>query len=207
MKSPSTQSGFSLVETLVAITILLLIITGPIAISSQSAKSSSFSSEQVTAFFLAQEGVELAQKARDDLLVRSFLAADGSPEKTPWANFSNPVGAYRNCYTVIGNSTIERCGLSIKSSDGSFNLSDIDVTNCSDIASCKLYRTGSNQRSRFTHTSSGGEETKFIRHITFERVNADEIKVISTVLWRSGSIQEDQSVVVESRLFNIYGDN
>lgn len=69
----NTQSGFSLVETLVAITILLIVISGPLAISTSTARSTSFSSEQVEAFFLAQEGAELAQKIRDDLLLAAFL--------------------------------------------------------------------------------------------------------------------------------------
>lgn len=69
----SKQSGFSLVETLVAITILLVVIIGPMTISSSAAKSTSFASEQVTAFFLAQEGAELIEKARNDLLLEHFL--------------------------------------------------------------------------------------------------------------------------------------
>ena len=52
------QKGFSLVETLVAISILLIVIVGPMTISMSTAKSSSFASEQVQAFFLAQEGLE-----------------------------------------------------------------------------------------------------------------------------------------------------
>jgi len=67
------QAGFSLVETLVSISILLLVIVGPMTITSRTAKSATFASEQVQAFFLAQEGVELAQKARSDLVLRKFL--------------------------------------------------------------------------------------------------------------------------------------
>jgi prepilin-type N-terminal cleavage/methylation domain-containing protein len=52
------QSGFSLVETLVAISLLLIMIVGPMAISAKTAKSTSFASEQVQAFFLAQEGLD-----------------------------------------------------------------------------------------------------------------------------------------------------
>ena len=81
------QSGFSLVETLVAISILLIVIVGPMTISMQSAKSSSFASEQVQAFFLAQEGLELAEKARDDLLLRSELFDGNPPSYLSWGTF------------------------------------------------------------------------------------------------------------------------
>ena len=73
IKNNSKQSGFSLIETLVSISILLIVIVGPMSISNNSAKGSSFSNEQVTAFFLAQEGAELAQKGRDDLVIKGFL--------------------------------------------------------------------------------------------------------------------------------------
>lgn len=207
MKTPHSQSGFSLIETLVAITILLLVITGPIAISSQSARSASFSSEQVTAFLLAQEGVELIQKARDDLLVRSFATGASGTELTPWAMFTSLTQSrYASCFERAGTpNTSERCGLSIATHNGAA-VSDITVTNCSTLTNCTLYRTSNSQRSRFTHSASGAEQTKFIRYIVLESVNPNEVKVTSTVLWRQGSIQEDQSVVVESRLFNIYGN-
>lgn len=70
MRYSSSQSGFSLVETLVAITILVFAVTAPIVIVTRGAQGSRFSSEQVVATFLAQEGLELAQKVRDD----AFLA-------------------------------------------------------------------------------------------------------------------------------------
>lgn len=49
-------------ETLVAITILLIVVVGPMKIIISASNSTSFSGEQVVAFFLAQEGAEIAQK-------------------------------------------------------------------------------------------------------------------------------------------------
>ncbi len=200
MKKTSSQSGFSLVETLVAITILLIVITGPLAISSSSAKSSSFSSEQVTAFFLAQEGVELVEKARDDLLVPYF--AGSNPD--PWDDFTRTVvgGIYRNCYTTINPSG---CDFTINTDQ----TGTLAVTNCAASASaCVMYvdKTNGNLRSRYTHVTAGSTiSTPFTRTITIQPISADEVKVVSRVTWRTGALKAQQEVFVETRFFNMYG--
>ncbi|MCA9360544.1 prepilin-type N-terminal cleavage/methylation domain-containing protein [Candidatus Kaiserbacteria bacterium] len=94
----SQCQGFSLVETLVAITILLIIIIGPMTISSSTARSTSFASEQVVAYFLAQEGAELAQKARDDFLLENFYV-DSSEPYIGWDKFTDDGGGtYKQCF-------------------------------------------------------------------------------------------------------------
>ncbi|NCO61881.1 prepilin-type N-terminal cleavage/methylation domain-containing protein, partial [Candidatus Kaiserbacteria bacterium] len=89
MKNFSKQHGFSLVEVLVAITLLLLIVTGPMKIITDANHSTAFASEQVTAFFLAQEGLELAQKGRDDLMLQYFDKQfnNNGNMVNPWAKF------------------------------------------------------------------------------------------------------------------------
>jgi len=196
MKKISSQSGFSLVETLVAVTILLIVIVGPMKISSQAAKSSSFSSEQVTAFFLAQEGIELMEKARDDLLLPKFVAGNTS---TPWGNFTDDTtsGQYQFCYKATG------CGMEIKQhAKGELET----AKDCSVSATeCLLYFDSSGKRASFTHKSGGNVATIYTRVIKMEKVNADEVKVTSTVTWRNGALKNGQTVSVETRLFNVYG--
>jgi prepilin-type N-terminal cleavage/methylation domain-containing protein len=193
MRYTTKQSGFSLVETLVAITILLIVIIGPMTISSSAARSTSFASEQVTAFFLAQEGAELVEKARNELLLENFV--NNNPN--PWSDFTDQNGAFQQCYTVSG------CGLYINTNT-SGSLSS--PQSCSSLANCSIYLDTSTavSRSRYTHVASGNTLTSFTRVIFLERMNANEVKVTSTVTWRSGSVREDQIVSVETRLFNLY---
>ena len=67
-------------------------------ISMQSAKSSSFASEQVQAFFLAQEGLELAEKARDDLLLRASSLMVILQSYLSWGTFYMNSGPYGDCF-------------------------------------------------------------------------------------------------------------
>jgi len=184
-----SQSGFSLVETLVSITILLIVIVGPMTIMSTASNSASFSSDQVIAFFLAQEGTELAQKARDDLVLERF--AGGNPN--PWDYFRNESGTYGACFT-------SGCGLELD------NFGDLtSITNCSG-SSCDLYfDDNADVRSRYTHSSVVGNlETPFSRTIRFQNINAYEVRVVSEVEWFSGQTRNAQSVSVETVLVDVY---
>ncbi len=190
------QSGFSLVETLVAVSLLLIIIVGPMSISAKTAKSANFATEQTQAFFLAQEGLELAQKARDDMRLVDYR--DGVT--TAWDDFTNNSGTYQKCFTLGSG-----CGL-YWNSGGNALASPKDCLN--DINKCRIYENiTDNSRSLFTYDPGTGvapnKQTAFIRKITFsDEVNGREIKVTSTVTWRTGSLIAEQSVSVNTYLLN-----
>ncbi|MCA9362358.1 prepilin-type N-terminal cleavage/methylation domain-containing protein [Candidatus Kaiserbacteria bacterium] len=207
MHHPTPESGFSLVETLVAITLLLIVITGPMVVSTSTARSTSFASEQVVAFFLAQEGVEMVQRARDDLYLQAFSTKfdsvlDNELNNTDqWNLFADRNGTYRNCYVATNS---DGCGLGLNTDpDGSLKAPIDCGTNSS---SCRLYYDEDGERSRYTHTASGNEETPYTRVIKLEDDPArpDEIKVTSRVTWRTGSRRDVQESVVETYLFNAW---
>lgn len=191
------NKGFSLVETFVAISLLLLVIVGPMTISARTAKSSSFASEQIQAFFLAQEGLELAEKARDDLALDEFLNNFGSSDG--WNTFTDnsSVGTFVSCFTA-------GCGLEW---DGSV-VDNIKVVSCNPLANCRLYLRDVNdsERSWYTYSNLGGsKQSLFTRKITFQEVTGGsgrEIKVISEVTWRTGSLIDQQKVTLDTYLFN-----
>ncbi len=199
--SSNTKSGFSLVETLVAITILLLVIIGPLTISSSSIRGTAFASEQVVAFFLAQEGAELAQKARDEFVLENLKNSATRPN--PWADFINQNGSLRLCYSASG------CNLLVNT-DTAGSLST--PRSCSGQDACLMYLdTGATQnRSRY-NSNSVGQRTPFARKIKLQTIVAggqiNEVRVESIVTWRSGFSREEQQVVVQTSLFNVYGTN
>lgn len=62
---PSGRKGFTLLETLVAVFILMLAISGPLSIAYKGFSAVSVAKEQVVAFFLAQDAIEFIRFARD----------------------------------------------------------------------------------------------------------------------------------------------
>ena len=184
------QSGFSLVETLVAISILLIVVVGPMTISMRTAKSTSFASEQVQAFFLAQEGLELAQKGRDDLLLQNFAGTINDS----WTRFTAAGGTYQQCYAGSG------CGLQWSSTAGVLAA----PISCSTISNCLLYRDTTG-RAWFSHTAAGSTATPFPRRVCFVD-DGDGVSVKSVVTWRTGSLVAEQRVEADTYLYNIYGN-
>jgi len=53
------QKGFTLIETFVAISVLVIVVLGPMSLLSRALQNSRQIAEEITASYLAQEGVEL----------------------------------------------------------------------------------------------------------------------------------------------------
>lgn len=84
-------AGFTILETLVAISILVLALTAPLVIVSQALKSSYFSRDQITAYYLAQEAIEYIRNKRDNQGLNVNATADD------WAsNFTDDSGSTIN---------------------------------------------------------------------------------------------------------------
>lgn len=64
-KDKNLTAGFTLIETFVAISVLLLSLSGPLSLAASSLQSAYYARDQITAFYLAQEGVEYIRAKRD----------------------------------------------------------------------------------------------------------------------------------------------
>lgn len=81
--------GFTLVETLVAMAVLLAVLVGPITLIAHGLFSASFSRNRLIASNLAQEGIELVRAVRDNNML--CIALGPTPNNTSgWDN--NPSG-------------------------------------------------------------------------------------------------------------------
>jgi len=79
-RSDSNSRGFSLIETLVAITILLVSVVGPISLISDSLHKIYYAKDKITAISLMQEGVEMVRQVRDtNMLTASPWLTNLSP--------------------------------------------------------------------------------------------------------------------------------
>lgn len=83
----SSGRGFTLVETLVAITILMIAIAGPLAIVSKGMRTALYSKDQMAAAFLAQETMESVKNGRDN-------AIQDTGDEGDWLNY---IGNGANC--------------------------------------------------------------------------------------------------------------
>jgi len=179
MYSSQKQKGFTLVETLVAITILIVAVIVPMRVASQSVKTAGLSREQFTAIYLAQEGIEGIIALRDD---------DALNGGNTWSWYNNLSSACKNGST----------GCSIEPTDSS-------IISCAGNA-CQFYLdTDGSSDSYFTHQSSEGDLSPYTRTIVVtETVNDTEVLVTSTVSWTSTYLRDTISVVEQTVLFNLY---
>ncbi len=65
LKLVSRERGFTLIEAFIAISILLIAVIGPMSLISQSIADANYAASQITAFYLAQEGLELVINQRE----------------------------------------------------------------------------------------------------------------------------------------------
>src|SRR5579872_5742052 len=63
------QKGFTIIETLVAIAVLMIAIVGPLTIAEQALTQATFSKDQMIASYLAEDAMESIRNIRDNNLL------------------------------------------------------------------------------------------------------------------------------------------
>ena len=182
------NTGFTLIETLVAITILMISIVGPLTIASKGLTAAVGSRDQVIASYLAQDAMEYIKNIRD-----SDLLADSNSGWTTFLNFlnSNSLG----CATGIA------CGIETGLGGSTYTQGSLLRCDTFSISSCNLYIDATNKY--YTHSSSGNIPTLYNRSFTVTKEDpslSDAALVTVTVTWKNGNV--GNSVVLTSMLFN-----
>jgi len=107
------MKGFTLIETMIAVTILIMIIIGPLSLATKSIELALVSQNQITAFYLAQEAIEYVKNVRDN----NFL------QSASWLNGLSPCWNSDGCYVDIPNNNLNACSANcpkIKYDGGSY---------------------------------------------------------------------------------------
>lgn len=194
MRKLQHKTGYSLVEVLVSIAVLLIAIVGPMTIAAQGIKSARFALEQNSAFFLAQEGVEAIFAIRSDAALTEI---DGGADAWTWLD---NLDDYCGTNTLI-NPT-DSCSFGIDFEDD--DLLGTGIVDCnSDTENCLLYKEESGNRGVYTHTDNGSTPI-YKRVVTVEITEAYAAKVTSVVTWESSVFRgQTQSVELTSQLFDL----
>ena len=178
--------GFTLVETLVAIAILLIAVAGPLLAASRASVLASVSRDEMTASYLAQEGVEYVRAMRDDEYLG--LYPSGDPDDA-WNNFLNGTNA----------ASMAQCHDSWCTLDPSLNMGtaadgSLSMEPCATPQACAAHALYPNTSGVYTRTvNSNYHGTIFVRTIMVQDISGTsdspapypEKEVISAVYWNS----------------------
>lgn len=187
MKKEISTKGYSLVEVLVAVSILMISIVGPISIAAKSLQSAQHARQQNTAFFLAQEGITSINTLRNNAALENYIGA--IPDPWTWTDSAQ----LAPCFSATG------CNIDFRDATLLDNIVDCSVS----PTACTLLFDDSLGRAKYQLVS--GSPTPFTRVITLDNTaNPDEIIVHSTVAWGSVLLKGNQTVVLDTSLFNIF---
>ena len=158
--------GFTIVETLVAITILMIAIAGPLTVANQALHAAFDSRNQMIASNLAQETIEEVRNYKDNNITNNDLGSvfsgyyDPNNPNTKYIAYANPASSY----------TLDSC-------------SNIGNPNCA------LYLSAQNG---YSYSQSGNTSTSFYRWFTLSPVGSQtppsEYLLTVTVQWVSNNV-------------------
>jgi prepilin-type N-terminal cleavage/methylation domain-containing protein len=184
----SKKEGFTMIEMLVAVFILVFAVSGPLVFVAQSLQSAFYARDQVTAFYLTQETVELIKSIRDNNALDSTCGAAAD-----WLTCTGVdtigLNACIDANCVVG---LERDGTIYVS--GCSGLSDPD---------CELLESTSDTNDLMYAYPSGGvnwEASRFQRKVRINILNEEEFaggseaEIKVTIEWRTGPIERNFTV-------------
>jgi prepilin-type N-terminal cleavage/methylation domain-containing protein len=180
--SINKQRAFTLVEAMVAISILSLAVTGPLVIAQKGLGSAIYAKDQITAFYLAQEAVEYIRNVRDSNRIAG----------TPW------LGQFAVC-KEDGTSPARKCKIDSQYADfstsGAIELCpngvcpplSFDTTN-------NIYGYGSTQTWR---------PTPFTRTISIDdRASPKEAVISVTIAWNTKLFLPQKTFTIKEYIFD-----
>lgn len=188
MRHVTSLRGFTIIETLVAIAILLLSIIAPLTIAEKGLAGAEAARKEITAFYLAQEAIEYVRNVRD------MNAISGRGGGANWLQ-----GLNNACWSIQG------CGIDPTGGNGNGN----QVVDCRSADDCRLYQyTGSNLewQGLFWHhpATVWWTPTDFFRKVVITNIGGtSEVNVAVTVTWTAGSLGS-RSLTVSENLLDWY---
>ncbi len=193
MKKICIQSGFTLIETLVAIAILMVAIAGPLNIAEKGLTTAVDSRDQVVASYLAQDMMEFVKNVRDDNLEASPVRA--------WLNGVSQCTVSSPCTAETATGDPNNLGTTVSSAPAcNFFSYPVVLDN-----SCRLYvDVQHNPGGYYTYNSTGNNQsTQFYRTFYITQptgADSDTALLNVSVYWTNGTILNH--VIEQTMIFN-----
>ncbi len=160
------KRGFTLIETLVAVSLMVIAIVAPMSLVSQALTTAYYARDQVAAYSLAQEGIEAVRAVRDGNILSN--ATQGT--SLDLLNGIHINQDFTADARIAGSAGLQSCGIAV------CPLLQVDTTNT-------LYGY-----------QAGWNNTKFRRTVNAKYVGPasinggrDEIRVTVTVTWETAT--------------------
>lgn len=182
--------GFTLVETMIAVTIVTLSVAGPLYGASRAFVAAEISRDHLIASYLAQEGIEYVREMRDDEYLAAYKASGPNVSDNAWNYFlngggSNPSATISSCRTAL-----TYCTLDPFASMGTGPMYSLQT--CSPRSSCTTTPLYLSSAGTYTQQTSSGTKTIFTRTIQAVSVpgapvdalgNPVDVRIVSMVTW------------------------
>ncbi len=168
------NGGFTLIETLVAVSIFTVSILGLFAVLTEGISSTIYARQKIIASYLAQEGIEYVRNIRD-----TYVLYYDDTSQEGWDRFKvvmNPCNATNGC--------------------GFDTVFPHDVFVCGGSNNCRL------SISDGSYSTNSGDDSGFIRQVwmTTTESNLNEVRIFSKVEWTQGS--GSYNITFSENLFN-----
>lgn len=161
------QNGFTLIETLFAVLIFSAALVSLMTIAGRGIAATKSAQEQITAHYLAQEGLEIARNMRDTQFKTTGAVWDVGFSQCTGSGCGVMYGNQASVPTLVDCGQVHNCDVA-QAVDGAFVDYDPNTTTFS----------GYNRKIVVTPITTANNLTG----------TPDEYKIASTVLWKSRSI-------------------
>ena len=169
------KSGFTLVETLVAIAILMIAVAGPLTIANRALTSALYSRDQFVASTLAREELEIITNIRDNVI----------------KNGGTISSEFGSCIRATAGSTVT-CDVDITQAVSAISGCTITVCNINSNNQLAVTPNG------YTHDNTGtGTGTKFSRYFYLTQMmsggslDPNDFQVTVKVDWNEGTVPNE----------------